>query len=343
MATIRRGANGQVLTPIENAYSYNGLQRSDRYDTSQLIRTGPNSFRDADGNVYDGLGRVPLPGQSTGMQRAAKTAGGGGGAGGPGDIPGASVMGQQVAAGLAEYKKALARLNQNRTGTLTQYGYAGEIDPETGVLKNMRVDSSNPFGVYQGMRRNNAFQYSDLRDQRMERGLGAKGLGAQGMDRARYEWGAADTAMAQALTGTLSGFDQQQQGAWQDYQNLLWQMQLEAARAAADEGDYGYNPDYGDYPEDGPGGPGEDPVTGGAAARYPGLPKAMRPVKIGGKWRGAWGPAPSKAQRKIIGGIASVKPGRPRIAIPQKASTPAKAKAINKAIAAANKKKGGKR
>ena len=160
--------------------------------------------------------------------------GGGGGGGAVAGIPGAAVRAQMQAQGLAEYKKALARFNQNRQNTLTQYGYAADIDPEQGVLKNMRVDSSNPYGLYQNLRRNNARQYTTLRDASMERRIGSKGLGAQAVSDARHEWGAADTAMGQALTQTLSGVDTEQQGAWQAYQNLVWQLELEAAREAAE-------------------------------------------------------------------------------------------------------------
>lgn len=57
--------------------------------------------------------------------------------------------------------------------------------------------------------------------------------------------------MAQALTQTMSGYDESQQDAHQSYQNLLWQLELEAARAAAERSDYG---DYYEDDDDGGGG-----------------------------------------------------------------------------------------
>lgn len=219
------GARGQ-----DARYDITGLQQvapgvyTDgvyQYDDRGLDLSGRKAqqiagLRGADENFVDG-------------QVSYASSGGGGGGG----IPGSAVIGQTAAQGLAEYKKALARLNQNRTNTLTRYGYTAEVDPETGVLKNQRVDSMNPYGIYQGLRRKNAMEYSSLRDAAAERHLGGKGLGAQGISDARYGWGLADTGMAQDLMQTLGGFDQEQQGAWSSYQNLLWQLELEAARQAA--------------------------------------------------------------------------------------------------------------
>lgn len=236
-----------------------------RYDLSRMTPEERSRF--------DGDGR-PLgadnPGQWEWTQglpgaREMNAEGGGGGAGGAGGgVPGAAVWGQMVANGLAEYKKALARLNQNRQSTMTQYGYAADIDPETGTMKNMRVDSANPFGLYQGRRRNNAQQYMSLRDAASERRLGSRGLGAQGISDARWEWGAADTAMAQALSQTISGYDETQQGAWQAYQNLKFQAELEAARAAAAAASYG---NWGD-----PGGSYDD--NAGLNPHYQGVTQA---------------------------------------------------------------------
>jgi hypothetical protein len=186
-------------------------------------------------------------------------------AGGGGGIPGSPVYAQTAAEGLAAYKKALARLNQNRQNTLTQFGYAGDIDPEAGTLKNMRVDSSNPYGLYQNLRRGNAKSYEALRAAAAERRIGSKGLGAQGVSDARHEWGAADASMAQALTGNISGYDAQQQDAWQVYQNLMWQLQLEAARAAAAAAEYGGGWG-GDWD---PGGSPDDVAAKQQAARVP--------------------------------------------------------------------------
>lgn len=298
-----------------------GGYRPYMYDVTGLQRQG-DTYIGPGGVRLDAKGRVVGQYYEGGAERTLGGAAGGGGGGGGGagvpGIPGASVMGQQVAAGLAEYKKALARLNQNRLGTLTQFGYRGEIDPTNGVLKNMSVDATNPYGVYQGLRRNNAFQFEDLRDARLARGLGSKGLGAQGLDRARHEWGAADTSMAQALTGALSGFDEQQQSAWQGYQNMLWQMQQEAARSAAEDGDFGYPYDGAGAGDAGAGMASADPTWsfdpqafGGASKR----PKAKLAKKIAASQGRGIGRRPAnivqgnKKKAKLVRRVAATRRG----------------------------------
>lgn len=202
---------------------------------------------------------------------------GGGGGGGGGGIPGAAVIAQAEAAGLAQYKKALAQFNQQRQNTMTQYGYVGDTSQDTGVVSNMRVDPTNPYGIYQSLRHNNAMQYTQLRDQAFDRGLGGKGLGAQGVAEARFGWGSADAAMAQALQQTLSGFDRGQQDAYSQYQNLLWQMELERIRELSQN-----MPAY--YPGGGGGGDGGGDGGSGAGV-VPGfsLPYGGSPaIKTGG-------------------------------------------------------------
>jgi len=39
--------------------------------------------------------------------------------------------------------RALIRFNQQRTGLLQQYGYKGTVDPTTGMMTNLGVDTSN--------------------------------------------------------------------------------------------------------------------------------------------------------------------------------------------------------
>lgn len=198
--------------------------------------------------------------ESYNVQTGQFSAGGplGGGGGGGGGIPGAAVLAQMGAEGLAQYKKALARFNQQRQNTATQYGYKVDVDPEQGTVSNMRVDSANPYGIYQTLRHNNAVQYRDIRDQAFDRGLGGKGLGAQGVSEARFSWGSADAAMAQALTQTMQGFDQGQQDAYQQYQNLLWQIELERVRELANQMPTWYPPS-----------PPQQPDTGGGAPATP--------------------------------------------------------------------------
>jgi hypothetical protein len=218
-----------ALAPVaENATPHSDT----KYDVRSLQKIGPRTWTDG---TYTYSGDDPsraLADNRPNTTDSSKWQWGdsGGGGGGGGGIPGAAVLAQMGAEGLAQYKKALARFNQQRQNTATQYGYKVDVDPEQGTVSNMRVDSANPYGIYQTLRHNNAVQYRDLRDQAFDRGLGGKGLGAQGVSEARFSWGSADAAMAQALTQTMQGFDQGQQDAYQQYQNLLWQIELERVR-----------------------------------------------------------------------------------------------------------------
>lgn len=325
---------------MEVTYTPNGIARAPGYfDHNNPFDTGRagerNSEHGGGKNTMSGWDYergAPKPGAvrasdglwTLGGSSGGSSGGAAGGASGEGGIPGASVIAQGAAQGLAEYKRALARLNQNRLGTLTESGYTGEIDPETGVLKNMRVDSSNPYGTYQKMRYGNARDSDALRDASMERGIGSKGLGAQSRAAARFAWGAADTAMAQGLSRTLSGFDEQQQGAWQQYQNLLWQLEMEAMRAAAESGDYGG--------WDG-GGEGEadvfgDPLdAGGLGDPFAPLGNASAAQLAKAIALGAKKTTPVKKAAPMVKVSAK--------AAPSKGVTPAKAAAINKAVAKA--------
>lgn len=228
-------------------YTPNGIPRAPGYfDPNNPFDTGRAGERNAELNggrkstvagwnydtgtpngnfAVDANGVYQIPGLTAG--------GGGGGGGGDAGIPGASQLAEMAAQGLAEYKKAVARYNQQRNQTMTTYGYKGQVDPETGVVSNMVVDPHNPYGTYQTMRYNNAVNYAQLRNAAFDRGLGGRGLGAQDVEHARFQWGSADAAMAQSLQQTLFGYDAGQQDAHQTYQNLLWQIELERIREAA--------------------------------------------------------------------------------------------------------------
>lgn len=218
----------------------------------------------------DSNGIYQIPGLTAG--------GGGGGGGGDAGIPGAAVLAQMGAQGLAEYKKAVARYNQQRLNTMTQYGYTGDVNPDTGVVANMRVDPHNPYGTYQTMRYNNAVNYAQIRDQAFDRGLGGRGLGAQGIEHARFQWGSADAAMAQALQQTLTGFDQGQQDAHQTYQNLLWQIELERIREAAQQAQFPPYSGGGGGGGGGAAGPDMPPLAPGYTLPFGGDPS----IKTGG-------------------------------------------------------------
>jgi hypothetical protein len=147
-------------------------------------------------------------------------------------IPGATGYESATLAAKTAYQNALARLNQQRGDTLRQYGYAGDINKDTGVVDNLRVDANLPYGQYQQERQQHADQYQEARDAAQARGLGKGGLAGQAVSRLRYGFGADDAQLGQGLSGAISGFQDQQNQAAYSRDSALYDAQLQAARDA---------------------------------------------------------------------------------------------------------------
>jgi hypothetical protein len=154
-------------------------------------------------------------------------------------IPGVPQYGQAALAAKTAYQNALTRLNQRRGSLLRGAGFAGDIDSETGVVKNMRVDGSSVYGGLQQLNRSQAMRDEQAEWSGIERGLGAGGgLAAQQRNQTRFDFGREDADFAQALTESLAGMqDEQNQAAYQR-DATLYQAQLEAARMAIQNGDF---------------------------------------------------------------------------------------------------------
>ena len=151
-------------------------------------------------------------------------------------IPGVPQYGQAALAAKTAYQNALARLNQQRGSTLRQYGFQGDIDQETGVVKNVRTDPSNQYGQFQQLNRSQAQRDEQARWAGVERGLGAGGgLAAQLRNDVRYDFGREDSELGQGLTESLAGFQDQQNQAAYSRDQALYQAELEAARMAIQE------------------------------------------------------------------------------------------------------------
>lgn len=203
------------------------------------------------------------------------------------DIPGASVYGQAVALAKKRYESRLADLNKQRQQTMRQAGFLGDINPETGLITNMRTDPYNKYGHFQQLNRAQALRHDELLGQNLARGLSSRGgLGAQNLGNLRYDFGKEDAEFGANLTDMLGAFDRQQQDEKYAYDEALFRAQLEAAQSAIAAGDYG-------YPE---GSDGSDPYDylddggypdGGSLFAYSGPPmpdplahlRSMRPVK----------------------------------------------------------------
>lgn len=169
----------------------------------------------------------------------------GGGAGGPASPTspyyappsGSIAAAEQYAAASDAYKKALARYNQQRTGLLQQYGYQGDIDPVTGMVKNIRVDGGNVHGAFQELLGQQAGEDENALYAAEDRGLHG-GLANQAETALKYAHGGQTSQLAQNLLGGLSGLDAQQQDSQSALDEALWQLQHQATTDATDTGDY---------------------------------------------------------------------------------------------------------
>ena len=213
-----------------------GLLRTDMYDTSQLIRTGPDSFRDEYGNVFDGLGRIPLPGQSTGMQRPGGTIpSGGGGSNGLYDSAVSSPWYQQALAATrsAEAADSAARKSAIQQA-LIQFGIVpegfqdkyGDVDANTRSLAT--ANTSSGISAFARLKQALADSQRDA-----SRRLAAKGLrrsGARGYAFRKNQLGY-DQNYSDAV-GKLLGYTS---GLYSNYANNAYgrQMGLSSALGSA--------------------------------------------------------------------------------------------------------------
>lgn len=156
------------------------------------------------------------------------------------DIPGASVYGSAVELAKKRYQTRLADLNKQRQTTMRQAGFAGDINAETGLISNQRVDPYNPYGQYQQLNRAQSQRYDEMVGQNIGRGLGSRGgLGAQNLSNLRYDFGKEDANFGTTLSDMLATFTRQQEDERFSYDEALWQAQQAAAQSAMAAGDFG--------------------------------------------------------------------------------------------------------
>lgn len=189
----------------------------------------------------------------------------------PSPIPGVDLYGQAALAAKTAYQKALAQINNQRHTALQQYGYLGDIDPNTGTLTNMRVDPNNPYGAFQEMLSSHAQQQEAARNAAAARGLGHGGLAAQGITADHRAFGADSAQLGQSLMSQLEGLQQQQTDAQNTMDSALYQAELDQARNAIANGMFdtadtsgvdipAYGSGAGQSPAGSPGAPSKTPA-----------------------------------------------------------------------------------
>jgi hypothetical protein len=168
-------------------------------------------------------------------------------------IPGVGNYGQTALGAKTAYDTALRKINDRRSQTLRQSGYLGDIDANTGVLSNMRVDPYNQYGGLQQMLRGQAQAAQGAHFDAQERGLHG-GLAHKAESQLQYDAGQQSAQFGQGLTDQFGGLQDEQNQAAYDRDSALWQAEQQAAQTAIDNGDFtpanfsdAQYPDYGDF------------------------------------------------------------------------------------------------
>jgi hypothetical protein len=233
------------------------------------------------------------------------------------------------------YKNTLARLNQQRVGTLQQYGYQGDVDPTNGTITNMRVDPNNPYGNLQAMLRSQAEQHQTDLFASEDRGLHG-GLANQAQSQDKYNDGQQSASLGSALTDAMGGFQDQQNSAAYDRDAALAQAEQASAEQAILNQAFD-TPNFDDPTTDpyvDPNAPPTNPRAAKIVALKSNLPSAAaRLVKQSGYDPMAYVPGGSSTKKAIAiqqnQGLATPLPGYkpPKASIPTpKPATPAKKK-----------------
>lgn len=146
-------------------------------------------------------------------------------------IPGVAQYSQLIALAQKAYKQAVAEFGLQRSQLLQQYGYTGQIDPATGLVKNLGVDPNNPYGLYQQTLHGYGQAAEGLKEQMASRGIRG-GLANQAMDQQKYGFGKDTSTLAQQLQQSLLGVQEQQTQAYFQEQTSIVNAQLSALQQA---------------------------------------------------------------------------------------------------------------
>lgn len=220
-------------------------------------------------------------------------------------IPGAALYGQAALGANTAYNNTLARINLSRTNLLRQYGYAGDIDPVTGEIKNMHVDPNNPNGQLQQLFKNTGVNMRQANDAAAARGFTGPGLGAVGATEAHAQGDLGEFGLGNALTGSINDLIQQQTDAAANRDAALYQAAHTAAQDAINAANFTpvaapNVPDYGQGPET-PAAGTETPAAGTITA-----PSPLNAAAIALRANNGPGPTPHAPRRRVNPATAAV-------------------------------------
>jgi hypothetical protein len=171
-------------------------------------------------------------------------------------IPGVATYGMATNAAKLAYNNALAKIGNQRSTLLRQYGYNGQFDNQ-GHMTGLSVDSGNPAGLYQQQRYSHAQQLEGAKNDALNRGLSG-GLARQNQHDLRYGFGVDNAQLGTGLTSGINDLTTQQGEAFNTYNQSLYEAEYRALQDAINQQLY----NTAAY-DDGPG-PSEDPSDPGA-------------------------------------------------------------------------------
>jgi len=150
-------------------------------------------------------------------------------------IPDPAVYEGETAQALQAYQNALAAISARRANTLQNYGMTAKVDPN-GNLQNYGIDPNNQYGAIQQLLGSEGSQITQLQHNSLDRGLGLKGLGAQGVTQARLAGGQAQQQLGSQFTGEIGQEASDQLQAGSQYQAARLQAQRDAIVSAIQNG-----------------------------------------------------------------------------------------------------------
>jgi len=189
-------------------------------------------------------------------------------------IPGAGLYGQEMSLAEQAYEAALADINRRRTSLLQQLGMRPVMDAQ-GNITSLQVDTKNPYGQYQQLRRNEGQNLDIAEQDSIGRGLGhGQGLAHQGETKLRYDQHVQDLNFSRDAMSNLYGLENQKQQALQTKNWSLLTAQQAALQAAAAAGAWQPGPTVPSDPT--PSDPGTDPYPVGSASNPTGTTAAVQ-------------------------------------------------------------------
>lgn len=164
------------------------------------------------------------------------------------------------------YTRAVASVGARRGSTLSQYGFKANGFDDSGNPLGLEVDPTSTYGAYQSLLDKQAHDSMDAEEAGAGRGF-TGGLANQAEGRLRYTQGGERLNLGSGLLGSLGSLSQELLGAKTTRDQAIYQAQLDAARLAADQGNW---TPYATTPD--------DPTTNAGAVQPPVDTPTARPT-----------------------------------------------------------------